>query len=98
MLEVLVLASLAVVLAVGAVLLWRHADRSARRAASSAFLESQLQRGRDEAAGGAPFAEGAREFRAVRVNDGNAETADHRMTEGRGQSHEGEERKAKDQD
>ncbi|GLK92648.1 type II secretion protein F [Achromobacter xylosoxidans] len=64
MLEVLVLASLAVVLAVGAVLLWRHADRSARRAASSAFLESQLQRGRDEAAGGAPFAEGAREFRS----------------------------------
>jgi len=62
--EALALASLAAVLAIGAVMLWRHADRSARRAASSAFLESQLQRGRDEAAAGAPFAEGSREFRS----------------------------------
>jgi tight adherence protein B len=62
--EALALASLAVVLAIGAVLLWRHADRRARRAASSAFLESQLQRGRDEAAADAPFAENTREFRS----------------------------------
>ncbi len=64
MLEVLVLSSLAAVLAVSAVLLWRHAGRSARRAASSAFLETQLQRGRDEAAADAPFADGGRVFRS----------------------------------
>jgi len=62
--DVMALLSLAAVLAVGAVLLWRHADRSARRAASSAFLDSQLARGREEAAGDAPFAENAREFRS----------------------------------
>ncbi|MBO1014762.1 type II secretion system F family protein [Achromobacter sp. SD115] len=64
MLEALVLATLAAVLAIGAVLLWRHAGRSARRAASSAFLESQLRRGRDEASADAPFAENARGFRS----------------------------------
>jgi tight adherence protein B len=64
MLEVLTLASLAAMLTIGAVLLWRHAGRSARRTASSAFLETQLQRGRDEAAGGAPFAESGRVFRS----------------------------------
>ncbi|CAB3867891.1 type II secretion system F family protein [Achromobacter animicus] len=62
--DVMALLSLAAVLAVGAVLLWRHADRSARRAASSAFLDSQLARGREETAGDAPFAENAREFRS----------------------------------
>ncbi|MCG7325421.1 type II secretion system F family protein [Achromobacter sp. ACRQX] len=62
--DVMALLSLAAVLAVGAVLLWRHADRSARRAASSAFLDSQLARGREETAGDSPFAENAREFRS----------------------------------
>ncbi len=62
--DVFALASLAALLAAGAVLLWRHADRSARREASSAFLESQLARGREAASGDAPFAENAREFRS----------------------------------
>jgi len=51
------------VLASGAVLLWRHANSGARRAASSAFLDNQLKRGR-EAVEAAPFAEGGRAMRS----------------------------------
>ncbi|WMD21061.1 type II secretion system F family protein [Achromobacter seleniivolatilans] len=61
--EALVLAGFALVLTVGAVLLWRHANSGARRAASSAFLDNQLKRGRDTAAG-TPFAENARAMRS----------------------------------
>lgn len=59
----LILAALALVLASGAVLLWRHANSGARRAASSAFLDNQLKRGR-EAVEAAPFAEGGRALRS----------------------------------
>ncbi|KNE22765.1 type II secretion system F family protein [Achromobacter spanius] len=59
----LILAALALVLASGAVLLWRHANSGARRAASSAFLDNQLKRGR-EATEAAPFAEGGRALRS----------------------------------
>lgn len=61
--EALVLAGFALVLTVGAVLLWRHANSGARRAASSAFLDNQLKRGRD-AAPGTPFSENARALRS----------------------------------
>ena len=61
--DALILGALALVLASGAVLLWRHANSGARRAASSAFLDNQLKRGR-EAAEAAPFAEGARALRS----------------------------------
>ena len=46
MLQAGVFAGLALVLALAAVLLWRHANSGQRRAASSAFLEDQLRRGR----------------------------------------------------
>jgi len=61
--DALILGALALVLASGAVLLWRHANSGARRAASSAFLDNQLKRGRetDEVA---PFAEGGRAMRS----------------------------------
>ncbi|MCW0206892.1 hypothetical protein AVE30378_01160 [Achromobacter veterisilvae] len=62
--QVLVLASLAAVLAVGAVLLWRHASSGARRAASSAFLENQLSRGRDARRESEPFSAGSRAMRS----------------------------------
>ena len=62
--QALVLAALALVLAVAAVLLWRHANSGARRAASSAFLENQLRRARDVPIGGATFAGGARAARS----------------------------------
>ncbi len=62
--QALVLAALALVLAVAAVLLWRHANSGARRAASSAFLENQLRRARDVPVGGATFAGGARAARS----------------------------------
>ena len=61
--DALILGALALVLASGAVLLWRHANSGARRAASSAFLDNQLKRGR-EAAEAAPFAEGGRAMRS----------------------------------
>lgn len=61
--DALILAALALVLASGAVLLWRHANSGARRAASSAFLDNQLKRGR-EAVEAAPFAEGGRALRS----------------------------------
>ncbi len=61
--DALILGALALVLASGAVLLWRHANSGARRAASSAFLDNQLKRGR-EAAEAAPFAEGGRALRS----------------------------------
>lgn len=57
--DALILGALALLLAMGAVLLWRHASSGARRKASSDFLENQLRRGRD-AAPEAPFAEEAR--------------------------------------
>ncbi|MBR8654559.1 type II secretion system F family protein [Achromobacter sp. Marseille-Q0513] len=62
--QALVLAALALVLAVAAVLLWRHANSGARRAASSAFLENQLRRARDVPVGGATFAGGGRAARS----------------------------------
>ncbi|MGE8619548.1 MAG: type II secretion system F family protein [Achromobacter spanius] len=61
--DALILGALALVLASGAVLLWRHANSGARRAASSAFLDNQLKRGR-ETAEAAPFAEGGRALRS----------------------------------
>ncbi|MFF7055431.1 type II secretion system F family protein [Achromobacter spanius] len=61
--DALILGALALVLASGAVLLWRHANSGARRAASSAFLDNQLKRGR-ETAEAAPFAEGGRAMRS----------------------------------
>lgn len=61
--DALILGALALVLASGAVLLWRHANSGARRAASSAFLDNQLKRGR-EAVEAAPFAEGGRAMRS----------------------------------
>ncbi|WAI85993.1 MULTISPECIES: type II secretion system F family protein [Achromobacter] len=61
--DALILGALALVLASGAVLLWRHANSGARRAASSAFLDNQLKRGR-EAPEAAPFAEGGRAMRS----------------------------------
>ncbi|KGD89382.1 type II secretion protein F [Achromobacter sp. RTa] len=62
--QALALAGLAAVLAIGAVLLWRHASKGARRAASSAFLDNQLGRGREARAGSEPFATGARAMRS----------------------------------
>jgi hypothetical protein len=41
---------------------------------------------------------GAGRFRSVRVDDGNAQPADHRMAEYGGQDHEGEQRHAEYQD
>ncbi|WP_332612003.1 type II secretion system F family protein [Achromobacter sp. ESBL13] len=61
--DALILGALALVMASGAVLLWRHANSGARRAASSAFLENQLKRGR-ETPEEAPFAEGGRAMRS----------------------------------
>ena len=61
--DALILGALALVMASGAVLLWRHANSGARRAASSAFLENQLKRGR-EAPEETPFAEGGRAMRS----------------------------------
>ncbi|HCQ49118.1 MAG TPA: type II secretion protein F [Achromobacter sp.] len=61
--DALILGALALVMASGAVLLWRHANSGARRAASSAFLENQLKRGR-EAPQETPFAEGGRAMRS----------------------------------
>ncbi|MCY1510640.1 Type II secretion system (T2SS), protein F [compost metagenome] len=62
--QVLVLASLAAVLAIGGVLLWRHASTDARRAASSAFLENQLNRGRDARAESKSFSAGTPAMRS----------------------------------
>lgn len=64
MMQALVLGCLALVLAIGAVLLWRHADSGARRAASSSFLENQLNRGRDAASKPVPIFESARAVRS----------------------------------
>ncbi|TRM52920.1 type II secretion protein F [Achromobacter sp. LC458] len=61
--DALILGALALVMASGAVLLWRHANSGARRAASSAFLENQLKRGR-ETPEETPFAEGGRAMRS----------------------------------
>lgn len=61
--DALILGALALVLASGAVLLWRHANSGQRRAASSAFLDNQLKRGR-EAPEETPFAEGGRAMRS----------------------------------
>ena len=64
MLQAGVIAGLALVLALAAVLLWRHANSGQRRAASSAFLEDQLRRGRGAPVSGKmPFAHGARALR-----------------------------------
>ncbi|HCW18569.1 MULTISPECIES: type II secretion system F family protein [Achromobacter] len=64
MMQALVLGCLALVLAIGAVLLWRHADSGARRAASSSFLENQLNRGRDASSKPVPIFESARAVRS----------------------------------
>jgi tight adherence protein B len=64
MMQALVLGCLALVLAIGAVLLWRHADSGARRAASSFFLENQLNRGRDASSKPVPIFESARAVRS----------------------------------
>ncbi|MFP3710266.1 type II secretion protein F, partial [Paraburkholderia sp. SIMBA_009] len=65
MLQAGVIAGLALVLALAAVLLWRHANSGQRRAASSAFLEDQLRRGRGAPVSGKmPFAHGARALRS----------------------------------
>ncbi|MFY0476919.1 type II secretion system F family protein [Achromobacter marplatensis] len=64
MMQALVLGGLALVLAIGAVLLWRHADSGARRAASSSFLENQLNRGRDPSSRPVPIFESARAVRS----------------------------------
>lgn len=57
--DALILGGMALLLALGAVLLWRHANSGARRKASSAFLDNQLKRGRDAPAE-STFAEEAR--------------------------------------
>ncbi|MGE8640634.1 MAG: type II secretion protein F, partial [Achromobacter sp.] len=62
--EALVFAGLAVVLAIGAVLLWRHANSGARRAASSTFLENQLKRGREASSTPEPIFDSARALRS----------------------------------
>ncbi|CAB3635605.1 type II secretion protein F [Achromobacter marplatensis] len=64
MMEALVLAGLAVVLAIGAVLLWRHANSGARRAASSTFLDNQLNRGREALAASDSFSSNSRAVRS----------------------------------
>lgn len=62
--RVLILAGLALALMLGAALLWRHASRGARRAASSAFLENQLNRVRDARPDDDTFAAGSRAMRS----------------------------------
>ncbi|CAB3734551.1 MULTISPECIES: type II secretion system F family protein [Achromobacter] len=57
--DALILGGMALLLAVGAVLLWRHANSGARRKASSDFLDNQLKRGRETPAEGT-FSEAAR--------------------------------------
>ncbi|CAB3637208.1 type II secretion system F family protein [Achromobacter pestifer] len=64
MMEALVLAGLALVLGIGAVLLWRNASSGARRAASSTFLENQLNRGRDGSSKPEPIFESSRALRS----------------------------------
>ena len=65
MLQAAVIGGLALLFALAAVLLWRHANSGARRAASSAFLEDQLRRSRGApVTGKMPFAQGARALRS----------------------------------
>lgn len=65
MLQAGVVAGLALVLALAAVLLWRHANSGQRRAASSAFLEDQLRRSRGAPVSEKmPFAQGSRALRS----------------------------------
>lgn len=65
MLQAGVVAGLALVLALAAVLLWRHANSGQRRAASSAFLEDQLRRSRGAPVSDKmPFAQGSRALRS----------------------------------